>query len=501
MVTKDDRTVTKKVEIKDQNAACNAILPQGATNSIVKVTEGSPDIVVGNLDKIFDTIDNTVYTQLDANTVTAGGKVEFTFTADEKQQGEDNITDNDVAKIEDAKNHSVTLGLVMDYTLKKEVFDEDGTKQGESQPITESNVLLEILLPLPAELQGKASYTIYRVHDGEVQELTTTPNALEEYFTVSSDKTGLTLHVKCFSTYVVGYNDKSSTPTTPSVPSTPSGYPPVKTESENGTFTVSPSRPSLGQTVTIVPNPDEGYQVGTVTVTDRDGNSVKVTVKSDGTYTFTQPNGSVTITVTFREITSVFDCPQDETCPLADFTDVKVKAWYHDGVHYCLEHGLMSGYGNGIFGPNNDLSRGMLVQVLYNLEGCPSTSDKSVFDDVAANAWYADAVNWAVSVGVVAGYGNGKYGPNDPITREQLATILYHYAQYKEYDVSVGEDTDLGSYTDASEISEYAIPAMRWACGAGVISGVTTSTLVPSGAATRAQVATMLMHFVYKVAE
>ena len=143
----------------------------------------------------------------------------------------------------------------------------------------------------------------------------------------------------------------------------------------------------------------------------------------------------------------------------------------------------------------------MLVQILYNLEDRPATSDAEMFKDVPDSAWCFDAVNWAASVGIVGGYGNGMYRPDDSITREQLAAMLYRYAQYKEYDVSVGEGTNLLSYTDASRISEYAIPAMQWACGTGIIAGVTSSTLVPKGTATRAQVATMLMRFADKVAQ
>lgn len=206
-------------------------------------------------------------------------------------------------------------------------------------------------------------------------------------------------------------------------------------------------------------------------------------------------------TVTPQPEEDYSSCDGGTDCPLWEFTDLDVHAWYHDGVHYCLEEGLMEGYGEGIFGPNNDLSRAMLVQIFYNYENRPTVSSGSVFDDVADGAWYADAVTWAASQSIVGGYGNGNYGPNDPITREQLAAILYRYAQYKGYDVSVGEDTNILSYTDAFEISEYAVPAFQWACGAGVIEGVTESTLVPRGNATRAQVATMLMRFCVNVAK
>ena len=194
-------------------------------------------------------------------------------------------------------------------------------------------------------------------------------------------------------------------------------------------------------------------------------------------------------------------CPQDNTCPIWPFTDASTTAWYHDGVHYCIDEGLMEGYGNGLFGPNDTLSRAQLCQILYNMEGQPAVTGESAFTDVADGAWYFDAVTWAASEGIATGYGDGTYGPDDSITREQLAAILYRYASYKGYDVSVGEDTNILSYADALDVSEWAIPAMQWACGSGVIEGVTDSTLVPQGNATRAQAATMLMRFCETVAK
>ena len=176
------------------------------------------------------------------------------------------------------------------------------------------------------------------------------------------------------------------------------------------------------------------------------------------------------------------------------FTDLAANAWYTDAVAYVYRHDLMAGYGENLFGPDDDLSRAQLCQIIYNMEGQPATSGSSVFTDVADGAWYADAVTWAASQGIVGGYGNGLFGPEDNITREQLASILYRYAQSKGYDTSVGENTNILSYTDALEISEYAIPAMQWACGAGIMEG-NAGYLTPQGDATRAQVATMLMRF------
>ena len=187
-------------------------------------------------------------------------------------------------------------------------------------------------------------------------------------------------------------------------------------------------------------------------------------------------------------------CDGGEDCPLWAFTDLDTHASYHDGVHFCLDKGIMEGCGDEIFGPNDTLFRAQLCQILYNKEGRPAVTGGSAFADVADGTWYCAAVTWAAENGIVGGYGDGKYGPGDPVTREQFAAILYRYAKYKGYDVSVGEDTNILSFTDAMEISEYAIPAMQWACGAGIMEGY-DGAIASRDSATRAQAAAMLQRF------
>ena len=194
-------------------------------------------------------------------------------------------------------------------------------------------------------------------------------------------------------------------------------------------------------------------------------------------------------------------CPQDSTCPISAFTDADPTAWYHDGVHYVLENGIMSGLGNGQFAPNDTTSRAMMAQILWNMEDKPAYSGALGFTDVSADDWFAAAVRWADAEGIIGGYGDGKFGPNDAVTREQLATILYRYAKYKGVDVSVGEDTNILSYDDAFDVSEWAIPAMQWAVGNGLISGRTASTLNPKDKATRAEIATIIMRYCENVAK
>ena len=178
------------------------------------------------------------------------------------------------------------------------------------------------------------------------------------------------------------------------------------------------------------------------------------------------------------------------------FDDVDSSAWYADAVSYVAENGIMNGAGNGTFAPDTVMSRAMLVQVLYNLEGKPEAAD-CTFTAVAADAWYADAVAWAADAGIVTGVSDTTFAPDQMMTREQIATILYRYAAYKNYDVTASND--LSSYTDAGQIGSYAVEAMQWANGAGLITGSTATTLNPLGSATRAEVATILMRFLESV--
>ena len=193
-------------------------------------------------------------------------------------------------------------------------------------------------------------------------------------------------------------------------------------------------------------------------------------------------------------------CPKDNTCPISAFTDTKATAWYHDGVHWAIENGVMNGVGNGKFEPNDTTTRAQVVTMLWRLEGSPAYVGMSEFSDVDNEEWYGPAIRWASSEGIVNGY-DGKFAPNDPVTREQLVTILYRYAQYKKMDVSVGEDTNILSYDDAFDVSEWAIPAMQWAVGAGVVNGTSASTLSPKNNASRAEIATIVMRYCEKNAK
>ena len=192
--------------------------------------------------------------------------------------------------------------------------------------------------------------------------------------------------------------------------------------------------------------------------------------------------------------------PSDEDKPDETdepFIDVDENDWFYDAVTYVYSEGMMDGVSDTQFAPNSNLTRGMVVTMLYRLEDEPRVTGSSGFDDVASGAWYADAVTWAAENGIVNGVSDTEFAPNVNITREQLAAILYRYAEYNDYDVS-GRD-DLSEFTDRSSISGYALDAMRWAVDEGLITGITNTTIEPQGTATRAQAATMFMRFMSTV--
>ena len=254
---------------------------------------------------------------------------------------------------------------------------------------------------------------------------------------------------------------------------------------QGGTVTADPTAAKAGTTVTLTPVPDRGYQVGTVAVTDRFGEPVAVTEQAGGTYTFVMPNGQVTVTVTF------------EQAPLP-FPDVTEGDWFYDAVRYAYETGLMDGVGDNLFAPNSQTTRAQLVTILYRLAGEPEPGGDSGFSDVAAGTWYTDAVAWAAENGIVNGTTDTTFAPGEDITREQLVTVLYRYAESKGYDVSAS--ADLSGYPDAGQVQDYAQPAMAWAVAEGIVEGV-DGNLNPTGDATRAQIATILMRFCEGVAK
>ena len=312
---------------------------------------------------------------------------------------------------------------------------------------------------------------------------------------IYKDPEGVCLRVRDLSEVQL-VEDEPSEPENPDVPEDPDvpvnpnpSYAITVEQPDHGTVTADPAAAKAGAKVTLTATPDEGYAVGTITVTDRFGDAVKVTENADGTYTFTMPNGQVTITATFVET----EAPVGEP-----FLDVNEGDWFYDAVAYAYENGLMDGVGGNRFAPNSATTRAQLVTILYRMEGQPVVSGDLPFTDVEAGTWYTNAVGWAAQNGIVNGVGDDTFAPGNDLTREQLVTILYRYAESKGYDVSAS--ADLAGYPDGEEIQAYAREAMAWAVAENIIQGMEDDTLKPAGNASRAQIATILMRFCEGVA-
>lgn len=189
-------------------------------------------------------------------------------------------------------------------------------------------------------------------------------------------------------------------------------------------------------------------------------------------------------------------CTYGKNCPISAYVDLSANAWYHDGVHYCLENGLMLGYDANHFRPDSTATRAMVITMLWRLNGSPVMQNAGTFKDVVDEQWYTDAVRWAKTVGITNGYSDGRFGVYDLVTREQLAVFLYQYTRYMGYDVSGGNRAQILAYSDIFDVNEYAVYALQWACANGVVNGKEVDgelLLLPGSSATRAQLAAMMM--------
>lgn len=267
-------------------------------------------------------------------------------------------------------------------------------------------------------------------------------------------------------------------------------------ESGHGAVSASTRSARQGARVTLTVTPEEGYALDKLTVTDSKENAIELTDEGDGKYSFVMPGSRVSVSAAFRE---VFIGPAYES-----FADLDAAAWYRDGVLYALKKGLMTGVSDTRFAPQATTSRAMAATILWRLAGTPAAAAGTSYPDCAAAGWYADAVAWATGAGIVGGYADGRFGPDDPLTREQMVTMLYRYVQAQGGSTDAGKTDDLSAYQDAGRVSAYAVPAVQWACGVGLLQGKPGADggklLDPAGNLTRAELATLLQRFGTEIA-
>lgn len=249
---------------------------------------------------------------------------------------------------------------------------------------------------------------------------------------------------------------------------------------ENGKIAVSPKNASAGSTVTITVKPDSGYVLETISVTDRNGNDLKLTDRGNGKYTFTMPTSKVEIKVTFMEDNSVLNF----------FYDVPNGAYYYDAVKWAVDNGITGGVGNSLFAPNQPCTRGQIVTFLWRAAGSPVVNYAMNMTDVAEDAYYGEAVRWALSEGITTGIGDITFGPDAACTRAQAVAFLFRYAVASGMDAVTLADL-ISGFADAASVPGYAVSAMNWALSQGIMQGSGTQ-LLSGNTCTRAQIVTFL---------
>lgn len=274
-------------------------------------------------------------------------------------------------------------------------------------------------------------------------------------------------------------------------PSKPNGgNKPIVPNADGGQTSVIPEKPKPGDIVMVSPKPNEGFVVDKIVVTDKNGNVIEINKNPDGSYSFIQPQGSVTINVTYKKSEN-----SDWNNP---FTDVPKGAWYNDAVRYVYENGLMVGLAPNNFGANITTDRGQLVTMLWRMAGEPQATNGADFSDVPSNAYYAKAVAWAAENGITSGFVDGTFRPQTGLSREQMAALFMKYAEATGVGTSVR--ADISSYTDINPNS-WSYDALSWAKAVGLLSGVSDTTMAPQATATRAQIAAVLQRYCETVAK
>ena len=283
---------------------------------------------------------------------------------------------------------------------------------------------------------------------------------------------------------------------TPPTPPEPSTYPTTVTQPEHGAVTASPAYAVTGGKVTLTVKPDDGYVLDTLTVTDSTGKAVTVTDNGDGTYTFTMPQGGVTVKATFK----LKKCDGGADCPSRKFPDLDPKSWYHEYTDYVITHSLMNGNNLGLFDPDGTVTRATVVMTLWNYENRPVVNYAMQFTDVKEGQWYTEAIRWAASEGIVGGYGDGTFQPDKPVNREELAKILYGYEQKYGNGGFKGAWMFPLAFADSAKVSSWAYESVAWCTMNGVITGKPGNLFDPAGSAKRTDLAAMLTRY-FQLAE
>lgn len=464
--TDDGKTVTKVATVVESPVIVPFILSSTAKNSLLELGNEAnvtiPALVVDRLNTVADE-------QATPGKVTT---VKLTVTAKTpNEKGSEQTAIRELTNLQ-------TVDMYLDAQLTC-----NGSSIGKS-----NNTVLEILIPY--NFSSKTDIQVLRYHDGTATALTKLNSRPTSDFKdgtwfddVSAGR--IFVYASKFSTYAISYSPVSSGGGSGGGSGGLSGYPIIIDNIEHGRLTAGQTSAPAGTEITIAAKPGDGYRLHHLIVTDTNGKAIIYTDKGNGTYTFVMPNGKATVSAEFSPEISKADFP---------FVDVPKNHWAYADIAWAYENGIFNGTGDGTtFSPGLSTTRGMIATLLWRIEGKPAASGDCPFDDVGSTSYYEQAILWAAGNKIVEGYGNGLFGPDDTITREQMAAILYRYVSYKGYDVS--KKVALDTFADGSKTSGYAVEAIGWAVANGLLSGKGNSILDPKAGATRAEVAAILARF------
>lgn len=472
--TDDGKTVTKAETIIASPLVVDFILNNTAKNSLLELTgevgTTVPALVVNQLSTVADA-------HAQPSKVTT---VKLIVTA--KNPSESNG--------EQAAIRELTTSQTVDMYLDARLLC-NGTNIGSS-----NNTVLEIIIPY--DFSRKDNIQVLRYHDGTASALTKlSSRPTNDYVDgtwFDNVSTGqIFVYASKFSTYAFSYTAVNSGGSGSSGGGSAGGsggvssYPITidKSKVVHGTLTADKTESVVGGKITITAKPDGGYELHHLIITDANGKAILYKDNGNGTYTFVMPNGKVNVSAEFTQVISKENFP---------FVDVPENHWAYADIAWAYEKGIFNGTGDGTtFSPGLSTTRGMIVTLLWRLEGKPAVSGGHSFKDVKDSSYYKQAIMWAEGKKIVKGYGNELFGPDDTITREQMAAILNRYASDKGYDVSKKKALD--NFTDGSKTSAYAVEPMEWAVANGLLSGRENHILDAKACATRAEVAAILKRF------
>ncbi|WP_312942929.1 S-layer homology domain-containing protein, partial [Oscillibacter sp.] len=519
VVTKDNQTVTLYISVSgDYKYAGQITLPMGNKSSEVDIVgTGTPDVVEKGLNDLFEK-DKMAYNDDDEEAVVKGGTVKIKLTVQKDDSSEDRNT-----VVAEMSSDGYKSGIVLDVAMEKTVTDSSGAIKGKT-PITKLQNPITLIIPLPEELQGKSNYVVYRIHDYDgtkkTEAITTTANAVE-YIEVSADKTYLTLHAKFFSAYAIGYTEGGTpSPSSNSGSDSDSGQSYSVTVSTGKGGRISPSgsvRIEKGADKTFTFTPDEGYAISDVLI---DGKSVgavssytfkkmdtahtirAVFVKAEGLPYYLDNSGSK-VFVGFASDASGkmnYIAPKGKAVLFTpnpkNFTDTSGH-WAKSYIDFVTQRELFVGTDANTFSPDSGMTRAMFAAVigrLYERSYGPITVTGETFADVPDGKYYKPYVLWAQKNGIILGIKQNQFAPNRKITREEMAAILYRFAEFMRVSGEASA-TEL-TYSDLDDVHAWAIDAVKYCRQNGIIVGRTDGSFAPKDTATRAEVATILNRFI-----